>query len=360
MAGAERPGGDGDSDLERIIEVVAFQADACATSGSPLYGRLLEGVGEDLRAGGVTRALLCGRPEEPFASALVLRFLGAVHRVVLDGRAPELAEHYPSVGGTLDGDPVPAFLATVRRHLAEVRRRSEDGVQTNEVGRSAALVGGYATVARRSLLPLRVLEVGASAGLNLRWDHYAYDTGRGRPSGDPDSPVVFAGMWEGEPPELPDAFEVAERRGCDRHPIDATTARGRATLRSYVWPDQVDRLRRLDAAIEVARRVPAAVDEADAASWIADRLRAPTPGLATVVVHSIVLQYLDRPGRARFREAVNEAGARATGSAPLAWLRLEPGGERAEIRLTIWPHGDEVVLGSSGYHGQPVWWGASA
>jgi hypothetical protein len=127
-----------------------------------------------------------------------------------------------------------------------------------------------------------------------------------------------------------------------------------------VWPDQVDRLRRLDAAIEVARRVPAAVDEADAASWIADRLRAPTPGLATVVVHSIVLQYLDRPGRARFREAVNEAGARATGSAPLAWLRLEPGGERAEIRLTTGPHGDEVVLGSSGYHGQPVWWGASA
>ncbi len=83
-------------------------------------------------------------------------------------------------------------------------------MQTNEVGRSAVLVGGYATVTHRTALPLRVLEVGASAGLNLRWDHFAYDTGR-VVCGDPDSPVRFAGVWEGDPPDLPARFEVAER-----------------------------------------------------------------------------------------------------------------------------------------------------
>ena len=339
--------------------MVAFQGASCAKGGSPLYGRILDGVVSDLRAGGVCTEVLLGWPDEPFATALTLRFLGAVHRIVLDGRAPELAAFYPSVGGTDAGDPVPAFLATVRLHRDEVRRRLGDGVQTNEVGRAAALVGGFAAVARRTALPLRVLEVGASAGLNLRFDHFAYDMGSSV-SGDPASPVRFHGVWEGQPPELPDVFAVASRLGCDRSPVDPTTEPGRATLRSFVWPDQLDRLQRLDAAIEVARRVAAVVEEADAADWVAGQLAEPTPGVATVVVHSIVLQYLDREQRARFRGALTEAGSRATGAAPLAWLRMEPAGDRAEVRLTAWPRGEECVLGSAGYHGHPVWWGQPA
>lgn len=338
---------------------MAFQATACADSSSPLYGRVLDAVVADLRAGDVCAELLTGRGDDPLGSALALRFLGGVHRIVLEGRAPELAAFYPSVGGHDRGDPGPAFLTTVRRHHAEVSRRIEDGVQTNEVGRAAVLVGGYAAVAARTLLPLRVLEVGASAGLNLRWDHFAYDIGR-CVAGDPDSPVRFSGVWEGEPPELPSAFAVAERAGCDRNPLDATTPEGRLTLMSYVWPDQIERFERLEAAIEVARRVPATVERADAAEWVAERLAQSTPGVATVVVHSIVLQYLSPENRSRFRDAITDAGRRASGAAPLAWLRMEPGGDRAELRLTTWPHGDERVLATAGYHGRPVWWGPAS
>ncbi len=268
---------DNADDLSRVLDVVAFQAKACADSGSPLYGRVLDAVVADLRAGGVCTELLTGRGADPLGSALALRFLGGVHRIVLEGRAPELAAFYPSVGGLDLGDPGPAFLATVRRHREEVSRRIEGGVQTNEVGRAAVLVGGYAAVARRTHLPLRVLEIGASAGLNLRWDHFAYDTGR-VVAGDPDSPVRFSGVWEGEPPELPVAFEVADRAGCDRNPLDATTPDGRLTLMSYVWPDQIDRLQRLEAAIEVARWVPATVEQVEATEWIAARLARPCPG----------------------------------------------------------------------------------
>jgi hypothetical protein len=278
-----------DSDLDRVIDVVAFQARACAQSGSPFYGQVLDAVVADLQEGGVRAQLLTGRGDDPLGSALALRFLGAVHRIVLEGRAPELAAFYPSVGGQAAGDPGPAFLLTVARHRDEVSSRIDDGVQTNEVGRAAGLGGGYAEVARRTGLPLRVLEVGASAGLNLRWDHFAYDTGR-VVAGDPDSPVRFERVWEGEPPDLPERFAVAERAGCDRNPLDPTTAEGHRTLMSYVWPDQADRFARLEAAIDVARRVPAVVERGDAPDWIADRLAVPTPGMATVVVHSILIQ----------------------------------------------------------------------
>lgn len=343
-------------DLERVSNVVAFQAAACAASSSPLYGRVLDAVRADVDAGGVAARLLAGRGDDPVGSALALRFLGAVHRIVLEGRAPALAVHYPSAGGSEGPEIGRAFLAAVEEHEAELAERIEDGVQTNEVGRSAVLVGGYAAITRRTALPLRVLEVGASAGLNLRWDHYAYDTGR-VVSGDPGSPVRFEDVWAGHPPELPQRFDVAERRGCDRNPLDPTTPDGRLTLMSYVWPDQLDRFARLEAAIEVARRVPVDVDCAAADAWIAERLTLPLPGVATVVVHSIVLQYLPTDARARFRAAVHQAGERASGAAPLAWLRMEPGGDRAELRLTTWPHGEERVLATAGYHGHPIWWG---
>jgi hypothetical protein len=348
--------GEGADERARVIKVVAFQAAACAESASPLYGRVLDAVVADLEAGGVTSRLLFGRAEEPFASALALRFLGAVHRIVLDGRASGLAAHYPSAGGTEGPDVGSAFLAAVEEHEAELATKIDDAVQTNEVGRSAVLVGGYATITHVTSLPLRVLEIGASAGLNLRWDHFAYDTGR-VVSGDPDSPVRFSGVWEGQPPDLPRSFVVAERRGCDRNPIDPTTADGRLTLMSYLWPDQRERFARLDAAIEVARRVPVDLEQAAAEEWLEARLTLPLPGQATVVVHSIVLQYLDQAARARVHTAVHAAGERASGAAPLAWLRMEPAGTRAELRLTTWPRGEERVLATAGYHGHPIWWG---
>src|SRR5262249_13695655 len=90
--------------------------------------------------------------------------------------------------------------------------------------------------------------------------------------------------------------------------------------------------------------------------WLARRLAAPLPGVATVVYHSIVLQYLDQDARDRLSVVLTDAGRRASASAPLAWLRMEPGGEQAEVRLTSWPGGDEHLIATTGFHGHPVEW----
>ena len=110
--------------------------------GSALYARLLAGLEADHAAGGLTTQLLEGRSERPIHEAVVLRLLGAAHRLVLEGRAPELARFYPSAGGTDEGDPTPAFLAAVAAHRPEVEAAMTRGVQTNEVGRAAVLAPG--------------------------------------------------------------------------------------------------------------------------------------------------------------------------------------------------------------------------
>jgi hypothetical protein len=84
------------------------QARACHALGSPLYSYLLERSADDAEAGGPAWSVLEGHESDPPGSALALRLMGAVHRLVLEGRAPSLAMHYPSAGGE-PRDAWPAF-----------------------------------------------------------------------------------------------------------------------------------------------------------------------------------------------------------------------------------------------------------
>jgi hypothetical protein len=344
------------ADRQNLLGCLRRHVAACALVGSPFYAALLEHVIADVEAGGRTWDVLAPRSAEPFAAAVVLRFLGAIHRLVLEGRAPTLARHYASAGG--DDDPhaawtaLDAFLATgpaLEPYLARPP-------QTNEVSRAAALVGGFLTVAREARLPLRLLEIGASAGLNLRFDHYRYETG-GIAFGDPASPVRFVDRWEGTPP-FDSQCTVVSREGCDVSPVDPTTPDGRLTLASYVWPDQRERLAILDGALAVAARVPARVERAHAADWLADRLAGTTPGAATIVYHSIAWQYFTPDERDRVRELIERAGMQATSDTPVAWVRLEPAPEQAfaELRVRCWPGDEDRCLARAGFHGVPVVW----
>jgi hypothetical protein len=348
-----------------VLRAFGIQADATATS--PLYQHLLRATLADVACGGPCAGVLRHVPPrlDAWAHAVPLRFLGGVHRLVLEGRAPGLARHYGSVGGSFDpaapGDVAQDFLDVVDEHHGALVAALDRPVQTNEVGRCALLVGGYVEIARRTGLPLRVLEVGTSAGLNLRFDRYAYDTGATR-FGDPDSPVRFQGVWEGGAlPDLDARVVVAERRGCDASPIDATTDEGRVTLLSFVWPDQHERIVRLRGALDVASQVPVEVEREDAGAFVERLLASPADGVATVVVHSIVLQYLERATLHRLRDAIRAAGARATSQGTVHWLRMEPAGVVADLRLTSWTggaaDGTDEVLATAGFHGTPVWWG---
>ena len=69
-----------------------------------MYAWLLARLADDLDAGGVTGEVLAGHEDDPGPSALGLRLLGSVHRLVLERRAGDLATSYPSVGGTWEPD----------------------------------------------------------------------------------------------------------------------------------------------------------------------------------------------------------------------------------------------------------------
>jgi len=335
------------------------QAGQCRRHGSPLTAALLDGAAEALGRPGALRELLLPLQDDPVGTVPSLRLAGALHRLVLERRAPALALHYPSVGGTA---PVADVWAAAREVVATepalpgLLRRP---VQTNEVGRAAVLYGGLLHVTAATGLPVRLLEFGASAGLNLRVDGFAYQVGD-RVLGDPVSPVRLAQPWQGpRPPDVP--LQVAGRLGCDPDPLDPGSTPDRLTLTSYVWADQLARLGRLRGALEVAARLPATVDRLPASAFLARELADPVAGVATVVWHSVVWQYLDRPEREAVTALLEDAGSRARPDAPLLRLSLEPervgeGSFRFVVELTTWPGGTTRRLAVAQGHGPPVHW----
>lgn len=211
------------------------------------------------------------------------------------------------------GVPAPGPYAGLRDALL-----SDDGTirrtiltratQTNEVGRLATLVPAFATVAGddsspgSSGHPLALIEVGASAGLNLFPDRWGYEwvTHDGPVTLGPEEPRLTCRVTG--PAPLPDRLpEIAWRGGVDLNPLDVTEDDAMAWLATLVWPEHDDRRAQLEKAVALARTDPPTLVRGDLLEelpGLIDRAAAYAPEV--VVFHSAVIAYLDDPGRRRF------------------------------------------------------------
>jgi hypothetical protein len=348
-----------------LSAALRLQARICGEMGSKFYEGFLGVIAEDLDAGGVSAELLApwigtGR-RAIFNAAVPNRIANAFTWLAMGGEDAGLSDAFPRAPDR-PGDP-PAAWAAARAALADHRQAIDAFMahepQTNEVRRSAVLLAGFLTVAAETGLPLRCFEVGASAGLNLYWDRFHYRLGEAE-WGDPASPVEVPTEWAGSLPPLDAPIRVVERAACDRRPTDLADPAQRRRLLANIWPDQFHRLERSGHAIELALAAGIDVEEADAVDWVRARVRV-QPGAATVLYHSIFWQYLDAPTLEGLLAAIRALGEQATVEAPFAWLRMEPRLDNlaiTELRLTLWPGGEERKLAEVSPHGAWVRSGA--
>jgi hypothetical protein len=349
------------SDAARSAEILAMfrkQAETCGAMGSQIYADLLARCADDLAANGVVARVLAGWVGHAVLDNVALRLLGAAHFLALRGDAPELAACFPSCGGSYDATRAwSALRNTFERHAERIRGHLTEQIQTNEVRRCCALLGGFLEIARAFPHPLRLLEIGASAGLNQCFDQYRYALGAQR-WGAPDAPLDLDAEWRGKPLETNGPSpRIASRRGCDLAPIDLRDRAQRLRLESFFWPDQTERLARLRAACECALRSGVALERARAGDWLERELANLPPGETSALFHSVMWMYVPKPERERIQVLMEEAGARASDDSPLAWLRMEGASfEHCEIRLRIWPSGEDRLLGRCHYHGAWVEW----
>ncbi len=323
------------------------QGRACAALGSAFMGRLMPLIGERLRSGTVAERVLgwVGDPG-PSADSVPLRLAGALHALKLD----DLALHAVYPPHEAPDDALWAALEDAFRvHEARILDWLERAPQTNEVRRAGPLVGALSAVAKRYTDPVELLELGCSGGLNLRVDHFCvFD--RVLAFGPVQSPVKIRPDWLTSMP-VDDPLPIVARRGVDLSPIDPATPDGRLRLLAYLWPDQPDRIAMTEAAIEIARQVPAEIDAGDAGEWLEQALARPSPGRTRVIFHTVAWQYFPEAGKARALAAMQAADG------PLVRFSMEAdGGQGARLTLTHYPSGDVQELGRADFHGRWVDW----
>ena len=274
---------------------------------SPLYECLSQGVAAD----GQLLALAANTRRSQPAPNL---FFAAVHFLLLRGAEHPLAAFYASLGGAWDGreDPCPAFRDFCLQHCEEiVGLISHRIVQTNAVKRCSCLLPAFAYVDRGvAPRPLALVEVGASAGLNLLWDRFSYDYGQGRRCGDGSSPVQLTCSVRGslEPP-LPELLpEVKYRVGIDLLPVEISDPGAVMWLRALVWPEHGERMEILSRAIESPRQDPPEIIQGNAIDVLPDLLRDMPVDCHLCLYHSHTLNQFTVEDRTAFHQVLEQFG----------------------------------------------------
>jgi hypothetical protein len=291
------------------------------------------------------------------ADAMPLRIAGALHWLCLTGEDQRLLPVYQ--GLLTDQRAIDAIVADLaRQYDAPLMAWLDSPPQTNEAGRSASIMAGLLWLSKRLGPKFELNEIGASAGVNTMMGRYFYDLG-GMTAGPSLSRMKIVPEWRGPPPPAAEV-EIVDIAGCDVAPVDLTDPAQALRLRAYVWADAKERMRRLDTAIDMARRMPPELVRMDAGDFVRERLARPRDeGVTRVLFHSIVWQYVAEPARAAIVEMMELAGAAATRETPLAWIMLETNREtfRHELVVRYWPGGAEPVkLAEAHPHGAWVEW----
>jgi len=204
-------------------------------------------------------------------------------------------------------------------------------------------------------MPIRLLEIGASAGLNLSPERNAYVSG-GRVFGDPASPVCFDEPWTPAlSPALAGAAErlvIADRAGCDPNPLDPADREDRLTLESYCWPDELARLERHRAAIAIAAASPVRLARVGAEEWLPGQLATRAAGQLTVVWHSVMRQYVPADAWDTVQAVI--ADARQDAGGPVAVVSMEPIDYDGSTLFVTTADGENHLLATCTDHGPPV------
>lgn len=334
------------------------QSKICARLNAPFTGKICRLLAERLSSDTpFGRRVLGWRGSPgPWSDALPLRVAGALHALARRSDHP-LRDIYP-----------PRARPSANRLWAAIEQAAETDFthlaawlahppQTNEVGRSSALIAGLLEFAVGLDEHIDLLELGSSAGLNLLLDRYHHRLGDVH-AGDPGSTLRLEPAWQGPGPSLA-PINIRNRRGVDLRPIDVRDPDARERLSSYVWAEHQDRQETLQKALQIARTTRADLSADDAAEWLNEAL-ADTNRVSTLVFHSIAWQYFPESSKRRIKDTLEHWGARTADGTRLGWLSFEiPDGGRhsvAHLRLRVWPERSDRLLAHASPHGQSVRW----
>jgi hypothetical protein len=337
---------------ETLSEIFERFAEDEFHNSSPLYERLSRGIAQDSEL--LALAAHCRKGER-----IPNLLFAAVHYLLLTGIAHPLARFYKSLGGSFDGheDPMADFRSFCVQQVERIRELiAVRLVQTNEVSRCAGLMPVFAAAAKHTQgRPLYLVDIGASAGLNLFLDHYGYKYGDRLEAGDRRSPVQIECALSGpNVPPLPADFPpVIARVGVDLNPLDVRIDEDALWLRALIWPEHEKRAALLRNAIQVVRRQSITLLAGDGVELLPEIMKAVPLDSVLVIVR--IFTRIPKQSRERWSALIAEYGAKRD----LMLITARPrGGDDSELVVNSFVNGQlsEQGLAYMQNHGEWIEW----
>ena len=354
-----------DREIENLAKVFRYFGEIeTPRLDSAVYTAIALGVAEDPEILELASHAMTGQPPPNVLFA-------AVHDLLLQdaeaGVDPDpLSRWYPSVSGALipEASPWEAFRDFCIDRCESLEPVIAQGrTQTCVVHRSAVILPALACLPSVDAADGRValLEIGPSAGLNLRLDCYGYEyrdrNGESVVWGDAAAEPRLVVKNNGPaPPPLPRRLEVVARRGLELNPLDLSDPAAVRWLRALIWPEHLQRATAMDAALEHVARVPAEIHQGDATTDIEAHVRALPEAASRVVFATQVFYQIPVEGR----HAILAGLARASDAAPVDLVLMESSGE-GDSRVTHFSfedgsRGETRELARVDSHGRAVTW----
>ncbi len=328
---------------------------------SPLYQQYAHGMTDDAPMQALLSLVDTDQP-------LPITFFSAVNFLLLRDQTHPLADFYPSLREQpRSAEAVyPFFRNFCLTHEEELRALLPTmRLQTNEVTRCANLLPAFHLIFRRGgHVPLVLIELGASAGLNLLWDSYGYtyqtETEQAYWVNASSAPVQLHCTLQGPhvPLFLTQIPPIARRVGIDLHPLDITSEQDVRWLRACIWPEETHRYTLLDAAIAQAKQHPPELVAGDAADLLPAMLEGLPWDQTVCLWHSYALRQGPVAVRERIQQVLIEQSLRRT--IYRVSLEMEPGEwEAPRLELFTYHQGRCVSydwLATCDVHGSQMCW----
>lgn len=250
--------------------------------------------------------------------------LAGVQYLLMKDPSHSLARHYPNIGDENGPERELArdfrhFVAEHHDELVEIGRTRY--TQTNECRRCTALLPA---IWYTGLESFHLIDVGASAGLNLHLDRYRYrwgDVGWGPP----ESPVHLEAESLGAG-IIPEDIHVLSRTGLDLNPVDPGDPDEKLWLTALIWPEHEHRRKRLSAALDLVASHSTELVAGDAVDTLGPTFAGLPPGEPAVVMHAFALNQFSQETRHEFASRLEaERGTRPVTEVWLEAMGLDDG-----------------------------------
>ncbi len=236
-------------------------------------------------------------------------FLAAIHYLLMEENAvSELGSYYPSITTDYKKDlPFGLFKEfCLENKDAIIDIISTRIVQTNALNRCSYILpilshyfGGK---------NLNIIDIGTSAGLTMNFEQYEYYFNDEYFFGN--SPVkIKSEIREGEIPHFTELPKINKKIGIDQNPLDLKQTQNANWLKALIWADRIPRLKKMNAAIELAQKESTELIKAEKLNEFESIIMEQEKDIPLFVYHTHALYQFSKENRTAFRSLMDEIGS---------------------------------------------------